>query len=122
MAPARGDVWWVNFDPIAGHEQAGKRPALVISADTFNRGPQRLIVVAPLTRTVRRLPLHVAFDSSDCGPNSTMRQGGAIRCDQIRTVSLDRFLDSMPAGHFSVQIMSRVDAALRILLVLPANP
>ena len=122
MSPERGDIWWVNFDPIEGHEQAGQRPALVISANTFNRGPQRLIVVAPLTTTIRTLPLHIVFDPGDFRPTTSITRPGAIRCDQIRTISLNRFLDSAPVGHVSVDVMARVDIALRALLVLPENP
>ncbi len=122
MTPLRGDIWWVNFDPIEGHEQAGRRPALVLSADTFNRGPQRLVVVAPMTRTIRPLPLHIRCDPNDCGPSTTLRDSSAIRCDQIRTVSLDRFLDSAPAGHVSNRLMANVEFAVRALLALPETP
>jgi mRNA interferase MazF len=50
-APARAEVWDINFDPTVGHEHAGTRPALVISVNTFNSGPADLVVVAPMTRT-----------------------------------------------------------------------
>jgi mRNA interferase MazF len=122
LTPERGDIWWVNFNPIEGHEQAGKRPALVVSATTFNRGPQQLIVVAPMTTRIRKLPLHIAFQPEDCGTSNTLTSPGAIRCDQIRTVSLSRFLENAPVGHLSPNIMSRVDNALRALLTLPENP
>ena len=120
--PVRGDIWWVNSDPIEGHGQAGRRPALVLSADTFNRGPQRLVVVAPMSRTLRSLPLHVRCDPKDCGPRTTLRDPGMIRCDQIRTVALDRFLDAASAGHVTPSIMSKVEVAVRALLMLPENP
>lgn len=122
MGPLRGEIWWVNFDPVVGHEQAKKRPALIVSADTFNRGPQRLVVVAPLTSTVRALPLHIAFDLTDCSPGSNLAHRGAIRCDQVRTVSLDRFLDDAPIGRVLPHVMSQVSAALRLLLNLPEHP
>lgn len=119
--PARGDIWWVDFDPIAGHEQAGKRPALIISADAFNRGPQRLVIVVPLTRTIRSLPLHIPFNVEDCGPQTRLTGPGAIRCDQVRTVSLDRFLDNSRAGHLSPRVMAKVEDVLRAIMGLTEN-
>ena len=47
--PNRGDVWIVDLDPTKGHEQAGKRPCLVISVDIFNQGPADLVMVLPIT-------------------------------------------------------------------------
>lgn len=41
--PDRGDIIWINFDPQVGHEQAGHRPALVVSRRTFNRASEVLI-------------------------------------------------------------------------------
>ena len=52
-APSRGEVWDLNFDPTLGHEQAGTRPALILSVDLFNEGPADLVVVVPLTRSAR---------------------------------------------------------------------
>jgi len=42
--PARGEIWLVDLNPTRGHEQAGKRPALVVSVDLFNFGPAELVV------------------------------------------------------------------------------
>jgi mRNA interferase MazF len=122
MPPRRGEIWWVAFDPTEGHEQAGRRPALVVSTDPFNPGPQELVVVAPITSTIRPLPLHVAFTPADCGPTSSIRRPGAIRCDQIRTVSFSRLLDSSPAGQIADHVLENVDLALRQLLELPVTP
>ncbi|OYV95604.1 MAG: growth inhibitor PemK, partial [Planctomycetia bacterium 21-64-5] len=47
--PVRGEVWTVNLDPVRGHEQAGTRPALIVSVNRFNHGPAGLVVVLPIT-------------------------------------------------------------------------
>ena len=47
--PSRGEIWFLNLDPTRDHEQAGSRPALVISVDTFNHGPADLVVILPVT-------------------------------------------------------------------------
>jgi len=62
-APAKGDVVAVSLDPQAGHEQKGRRPALVISNDPFNRRAG-LALVCPITSTRRELPFHVALPAS----------------------------------------------------------
>ena len=58
--PARGEVWSVDLDPVRGHEQAGTRPALVVSVDEFNEGPADLVVIATHGLTGWR---HVMFGS-----------------------------------------------------------
>jgi mRNA interferase MazF len=56
--PAKGDLIAVSFDPQAGHEQMGRRPALVISNDLFN-DRTGMAIVCPLTKTDRGYPFHV---------------------------------------------------------------
>ena len=57
--PARGEVWDLNLDPTVGREQAGARPAVILSVNLFNQGPAELVVVIPITRTERRVRWHV---------------------------------------------------------------
>jgi len=56
--PRQGDFIAVTFDPQAGHEQRGRRPALVVSKDLFNRSTG-LAIVCPVTSTSRGFPFHV---------------------------------------------------------------
>jgi mRNA interferase MazF len=58
--PQRGDLIALTFDPQSGHEQKGRRPALVISHDLFNRHTG-LAIVCPITTTARGFPFHVAI-------------------------------------------------------------
>lgn len=51
LEPRAGEIWNVNFDPQVGCERAGVRPALVISHNRFNRLPNDLCIVAPITGT-----------------------------------------------------------------------
>jgi mRNA-degrading endonuclease toxin of MazEF toxin-antitoxin module len=59
VSPVRGEVWEVNLNPTVGHEQAGRRPALIVSDNALNSGPRGLVVVVPITGTARGLPTHV---------------------------------------------------------------
>jgi len=56
--PRKGDFLVLSFDPQAGHEQKGRRPALVVSNDLFNKHTG-LVIVCPLTNTDRKIPFHL---------------------------------------------------------------
>jgi len=66
--PRQGDVVAIAFDPQSGHEQKGRRPALVVSKDLFNQSTG-MAIVCPLTNTERGFPFHVPVpeDSSLTG-------------------------------------------------------
>lgn len=76
--PVRGDLVVLTFDPQAGHEQAGRRPALVVSVDPFNRAT-RLAVCCPITNTRRDTPFHVPVPQS-CGLT------GYVMCEQMKSI------------------------------------
>lgn len=109
--PARGDVWTVNLDPIRGHEQAGTRPALVVSVDRFNQGPTGLVVVLPITSRSRGVPLHVAVAPPEAG----LTLPSYIKCEDIRSISFERL---GRLGAVELQTMVLVEDRLRILLGL----
>ncbi len=77
----QGDIVKVSFNPQQGHEQAGYRPALVISNDDFN-ARTRLVVVCPITNTHNNFPLHIPLPD---GLVST----GVVLCEHIRTLDLN---------------------------------
>ena len=60
--PKKGDLVILTFDPSAGHEQQGRRPALIISNETFNKHVG-LAMVCPITNTDRNFPFHVRVNS-----------------------------------------------------------
>lgn len=76
----QGDIIWLNFTPQAGHEQMGRRPAIVISRTMFNR-TNSMTMVCPITHTNRRSPLHVALDERT-------KTDGFILCDQCRMMDI----------------------------------
>ncbi len=61
--PRKGDFIAVSFDPRSGHEQRGRRPALVVSNDLFNKHTG-LCIACPVTSTRRNYPFHVAIPAS----------------------------------------------------------
>jgi mRNA interferase MazF len=114
-APARGDNWWVDLDPVRGHEQPGRRPALVLSSSAFNRGPRGLIAVMPMTRAQRGYVFHIQTGPSD----TCLSSSGAIMVDQLRFVAVERFLNQQPAGGVDRSILARVETLLKAALDMP---
>lgn len=76
-APERGDIVWLTFDPQAGHEQAGRRPALVLSPKAYN-AKTSLALICPITSQTKGYPFEVAL------PNGPVN--GVILADQVRNL------------------------------------
>ena len=74
----KGDFVSLSFDPQSGHEQKGRRPALVISNDLFNKHT-RLAIVCPVTNTYRGIPFHLPV-----GPSSKLT--GFVMVEQVKSV------------------------------------
>jgi mRNA interferase MazF len=110
--PSRGDIWSVNFDPILGREQAGTRPAVVLSVDKFNHGPAELVIVLPITSKDKRQPIHVPVSP----PEGGLSLPSFIKCDDIRSVSKQRFKRFY--GTLSARSLAEVEQRMRILLHL----
>lgn len=76
--PERGDVVWLSFDPQAGHEQAGRRPALVISPKAYN-GRVGLALCCPITTKQKGYPFEVAIPPD-------LEVAGVVLSDQAKSV------------------------------------
>lgn len=110
--PSRGEVWFVNLDPIIGHEQAKTRPCLIISHDTFNHGPAHLHIVLPITSKDKNHPFHVPIEWLEGG---SLEIPSFILCDQIRIVSRRRF-KGKSFGIVASKTIESVGLILSILL------
>lgn len=112
MAPERGEVWYADLDPVRGHEQAGQRPVLVVSATYFNDGPAGLVVVVPMTTRDRGVPMQVSIEAGEAG----VSRRSLIKCEDIRSIDQRRL--TRPLGVVSEATMSHVEENLRTLLEL----
>lgn len=83
------EVWWTNFDPQVGQEQACLRPAIVVGTPFACQLPNQLAFVVPCTTTDRQLPLHPRVTSLD-RPTFAM-------CDQLKSISRKRLMRRHPA-------------------------
>jgi mRNA interferase MazF len=112
--PSRGEIWWATLDPVTGSEQAGRRPALIISSNHFQRIQPRLVMVLPMTRAIRHFPFHIEVSPEETG----LQRSGVIMCDQIRTISTRRLLGTSPAGRISPETLREVEDLIRAVLEL----
>ncbi len=92
MNVKQGDIVLIDFNPNKGHEQTGKRPALIVSNDTFN-SRCNVVLVCPITSTDNKFPLHVQLD----GRTKTK---GVVLCEHIRSLDIEsrgyRVLEQIP--------------------------
>lgn len=90
--PERGELIWLDFDPQAGHEQAGWRPALVLSHQKYNQATGRAIV-CPVTSKVKGWPFEVVLPAG-------LKISGAVLADQLKSQDLyargSRYADRVP--------------------------
>jgi mRNA interferase MazF len=110
--PSRGEVWFLNLDPTQDREQAGSRPALVISVDAFNHGPADLVVVLPITSKAKGIPFHVPV----IPPEGGIRQPSFVKCEDVRSVSRARLRERW--GMVAADTLAAIEDRLRILMGL----
>lgn len=121
MEIRRGDIYFVSLDPIQGREQAGRRPAVVVSVDAINRQPLVVTVVVGTdsSRVPRDYPTNVRVKATETGlPRDTVFLGF-----QLRSLDPARFRDpkagrATPAGAMPPGRMVELEAALRAVLGL----
>lgn len=109
---SRGEIWLIDLNPVRGHEQAGKRPCLVISVNLFNQGASGLAVVLPITSKDKKIPFHVEINPPEAG----LKFKSFIKCEDIRSVSIERFTTKL--GTVTDRTIVEVEQRLKILIGL----
>ena len=113
--PRRGEIYDVDFGSPRGSEQAGRRPALVVSNDVNNqRSP--VVIVATITKTIpkKAYPFNVPL------PAGILPLGGTIYCGQLLTIDKTRLLRHR--GELDAPKIADVNRALAVALGLPRPP
>ena len=106
--PNSGDIVWITFNPQAGHEQAGRRPALVLSPAAYN-GKVGLAILCPITSQIKGYPFEVVIPD-------VLDITGAILSDQVK--SLDwrarkaEFGCKLPAASYN-EVVQKLNALIR---------
>lgn len=105
--PDHGDVVWLNFDPHLGHEQAGRRPALILSHSYYNRRTG-MLVCCPITSKIKHHPFEVVIPAG-------LRVSGAVLSDQIRCVDYAArdliFIYTIP-NEVTLEVLAKVNSLI----------
>ena len=109
MLPDAGDIAWVEFDPVKGTEQAGRRPAVVLSARIYHEESKRALV-CPVTSRARPWPFNVTLPEG-------LKTSGVVLVDQIRTIDrsgrMFEIIERVP-DEVLWEIRARLGALLQI--------
>lgn len=115
MTIQRGEIYFVNLNPVQGREQAGQRPVLVLSIDMINQLPLVVAVVVGTkgANVPQDYPTNVRIAAAESGlPEETV-----FLCFQIRSLDSKRF-PARPAGHVTGKTLQRLEATVRYCLGL----
>lgn len=107
QTPRRGDVVWLDFTPQAGHEQSGRRPAIILSPENYNR-KTGLAIACPITNQAKGYPFEVALPA-----NQTVT--GVVLSDHVRSIDW-RARRAERAGQADVATLNEVFGKLTALL------
>src|SRR3954471_23968090 len=106
--PEKGDFITLSFDPQSGHEQKGRRPALIISNSLFNKATG-LAIVCPITNTNRNIPFHLAV------PNASSLTG-FMMAEQVKSVDYNarkaKLIEKAPS-QFIEDVLAVVDVCIK---------
>ncbi len=105
----QGEVWFCDLNPIRGREQAGRRPAVVISVNQLGAGASELAIVVPLTRTDRPSPLYVPLDP----PEGGLRDRSYAMPEMVRSISRERLVERW--GNISAARLSEIAHRVHLL-------
>ncbi len=105
----RGDIFWANLNPVVGREQAGHRPVLILSNNTFNKYSGTVIAMA-LTSWPQRAGFPLTFELDD----ERLPKKSWVKISQIRTLSVKRLGNKI--GHVSTQDLRRIVAGLNEII------
>jgi len=107
--PERGDIVWLSFDPQAGHEQAGRRPAITLSPASYN-GKTGMALFCPITSQVKGYPFEVALPD-------VCKIGGVALADQVKCLDWaerrSEFAGALP-GPVIREILDKLNALLAL--------
>lgn len=113
----RGEIRWVDLDPVLGSEADKRRPAVIVSNDGANQAAARLgrgvLTVVPITSNVERIhPFQVLIRAVGSG----LSQDSKAQAEQVRAVTVRRVGERL--GLVAPDVMERIDDALRLHLDL----
>lgn len=105
--PKQGDVVMVDLNPTKGHEQAGYRPAVIISGDVFNEYT-KMVMVCPITSNDKDFPTHYHLED-------TIDINGSVLCEHIKSIDYEtrkvKFIEKLSKNDL-ISVMSLLNACI----------
>lgn len=105
--PEQGDIVFLDFNPIKGHEQSGFRPAIVISTNVFNQNT-KMVIVCPITSNEKEFPTHYILED-------TKNIHGSVLCEHIRSIDYEirnlKFVEKLSENDF-ISIITLLNACI----------
>lgn len=105
--PKQGDVVYLDFNPIKGHEQSGFRPTVVISNNIFNENT-KMVIVCPITSNDKEFPTHYKLED-------TKNVHGSVLCEHIRSIDYEirnlKFVEKLSDNDF-ISIITLLNACI----------
>ena len=80
--PKQGDIVYIDFSPVKGHEQSGYRPGIVISNNVFNNNT-KMAIICPITSNIKDFPTHYILED-------TKYVFGAVLCEHVRSIDFEK--------------------------------
>jgi mRNA interferase MazF len=108
----RGEIWLVDFGEPVGREQAGIRPAVIVSTDALNEGPAGILLVVPVTTSRRELPSHVELEPGESG----LDHPSYAKCEDVKSISERRLVTRL--GVVASEPLFEIGRVLRYLFEL----
>ncbi len=105
--PKQGDIVFLDFNPTKGHEQAGMRPAVVISTNIFNQNT-KMVMLCPITSNNKEFPTHYQLED-------TKRVHGSVLCEHIRSIDYEirnlKFVEQLSSNDF-ISVLTLLNACI----------
>lgn len=105
--PKQGDIVFLDFNPTKGHEQAGMRPAVVISTNIFNQNTKK-VMLCPITSNNKEFPTHYQLED-------TKRVHGSVLCEHIRSIDYEirnlKFVEQLSSNDF-ISVLTLLNACI----------
>lgn len=105
--PKQGDIVFLDYNPTKGQEQDGMRPAVVISANTFNQNT-KMVMLCPITSNNKEFPTHYQLED-------TKRVHGSVLCEHIRSIDYEirnlKFVEQLSSNDF-ISVLTLLNACI----------
>lgn len=105
--PNQGDIVFLDFNPTKGHEQAGSRPAVVVSTNVFNQNT-KMVILCPITSNNKEFPTHYQLED-------TKKVSGSVLCEHIRSIDYEvrnlKFIEKLSSNDL-ISIITLINACI----------